>query len=407
MILKTVLVIILLFLGQIKEENLTIQLINFGSFLMLGSFMLSNWPQKHILKYASLILLIYLMLIYSALTIPFINKASNFSTDEPIGCTSDTQDFLKTFYIMKQGTDYYHAFSSALVNCGGFQQAPKDSTSWRLPTSFYLWKLFSQNGQQIRMTFYMFSLMAMLCSYLLMKKVTNYKIALLAPYLIIPYFIFTMSGDSFMFTEWWGLFFLIFGLTAIFYEKRNLSLGLLIISVLCRELFIVPALAILIVDFLKHRKILHLIIFLSIVAFFWTFHLKNISNTIGQVNFSPQSRIHNFDKTALLSALAFSTKTYKFVFLRIGTLLPAITIIGLIRFFFLAKNEDKKYAYFGLSSFFVLILLAPFIVTRAMYEGVFQYADYWGIIFVPMAIIFSPLILFRKDNSSESLSEKT
>ena len=396
MLLKTGLVISLLFLGQIKEENLIIQLINFGSFLMLGSFILSNWPQKNILRNTSLMLITFLMLMYSILAIPFLNKASNISLDEPVGCTSDTQDFLKTFYIMKQGIDYYHAFSLALINCGGFQQAPKDSTGWRLPTSFYLWKLFARNGQQIRITFLTFSLMAILCSYLLMKKVTNYKIALLSPYLIIPYLLNAISGDSFIFMEWWGLFFLIFGMTAIYYEKRNLSLGLLILSVLCRELFIVPVLAILIIDFLKHSKILYLIIFLSAVATFWLLHLINISNITGQVNFSPQSRIHNFDKNSLMSTLAFSTKTYKFVFLRIGTLLPAISVIGLIRFFFLVKNTDKKFAYFALASFFVLILLAPFIVTRATYNGVFQYGDYWGISFVPLAIIFTPIILAFK-----------
>ena len=395
MLLKTGFVISLLFLGQIKEESLTIQLINFGSFLILGSFILSNWPQKNILKNISFMLLTFLILMYSVISTPFINKASKVSMDEPIGCTSDTQDFLKTFYIMKQGTDYYHAFSTALITCGGFQQAPKDSTGWRLPTSFYLWKLFARNGQQIRITFFIFSLIAILCSYLLMQKVTNYKIALLSPYLIIPYLIESISGDSFIFTEWWGLFFLIFGLTAICYKKRNLSLGLLILSVLCRELFVVPIVAILLIDYLYNRKILYLIIFLSVVGIFWIFHLKNISNIIGQVGFSPQSRFHNFDKNSLMSPLAFSTKTYKYVFLRIGTLLPAISVIGLIRFIFLVKNTDKKFAYFGLSSFFVLMLLAPFIVTRATYNGVFQYGDYWGISFVPLAIIFTPIILAK------------
>lgn len=396
MLLKTGLVLSLLFLGQIKEENFLIQLVNFGSFLVLGSFILSSRSQKNILRNISLMILTLLVLMYSILAISVINKSINISLDEPVSCTSDEQDFLKTFYLMKKGLGYYNSYASALVNCGGFQQAPKDSASWRFPTSFYLWKLLAQNGKQIRIIFLIFSLITMLSSYLLMKKVTNYKIALLSPYLLIPYFLEAISGHSFIFMEWWGLFFFIVGLTALYYEKRGSSLGFLILSVFCRELFIVPVILILLIDCIHRRNIRYLSLFLVSVAMFWILHQINIARTVGELSF--QSRIHSFDKISLMSTLAFSTKTFKFVFLRIGTLFPIIAVIGLIRFYSLVKNTNKKFAYFALASFFILILLAPFIVTRATYNGVFQYGDYWGITFVPVAIIFAPIILASKSD---------
>lgn len=394
---KTALVIILLFLGQIKEETQSIQLINLAIFSALGALIFSDRLKENVLKNISLVLVILLISGYLISASSAINnKAESFSLDEPIGCTSDEQDFLKTFYLMKQGNNFYSSFSQALVNCGGFLKAPNDSTGWRFPTVFYLWKLFAQNGWQIRTTFLIFSSLALFCSYLLTRKLSDYKIALLSPYMIIPYFLEAVSGHSFIFMEWWGLFFLIFGLTALLYEKRILSLGFLVLSVLSRETFLIPASTIVFIDFLNHKKFNYLGVFLAAVGGFWILHNMQISNTVGNITFNLQSRIHTFDKNALMSALAFSTKTYKFVYLRIGTLLLFISAIGLVKLSLFVKKTDRKLAYISAASFLTLTLLAPFLITRATYEGVYQYGDYWGITFVPLAIIFSPLILSTK-----------
>lgn len=395
MFVKNGIILFLLFLGLIKPLNPLIQIANLAYASLLGSFVISTQFFKiKLLQKTTLILVSLLLLIYTIAATILSNELKNTQLKEPVNekYEIDTQIFLKTYYLMEKGQGYYRAFASAFILDSRFEQVPKDSYAWRFPTTFYFWKLVAQNGYQIRIIFLTLSVMSLFCSYLLVKKFVPPPIALLSPYLTMPYFLSGVLSHSFLFIEWWGLFFFIFGLTFLFYNKRNISVFFLIVSVLCRELFIFPALVILIIDFLSRRKILHFATFLISSAAFWVLHLINISNSIGQANIAPQSRIHNFNFDLLLSVLSFSTGLFTHDFL-IGVLFLVITTIGLARLRLQRKDKAKMLLFFASASVFILFLLTPIIGTAGTEKGISFYASFWGITFVPLAIIFSPTIL--------------
>jgi|SRR3989344_62038 len=392
--MQTALILFLLSLGLIRPLHSFVLITNLINLSLLG------WLTLNIIQERTIyLLLLFLLITYIGTAAIFLNKLGPSYLQEPVNehYAIDQAVFLKTFYLMKKGESYYEAFASAMTYDSRFESAPKDSIAWRTPTIFYFWKLIAQNGQHLKIIFLTFSTLSIACVYFLLRKFVPPQTALLSSYLIIPYFLGGLLHYSLMFVEWWGLFFFIFSVTFLYYGKRNFFIGFLIASVMTRELFIIPATIMLFLDFLRNRKIYYPITFFIIVTAFWIFHLVNVSNIIGSTIFSPQSRIHNFNSNFLVSALTFSTGLYAFGYFKIGIIFPIITILGLVRFLYYNK-KDRISAYFIFAAVFTLLLLSPFIGTTGTEKGISFYADFWGITFVPLAIIFSPIILMRNSN---------
>jgi len=54
--------------------------------------------------------------------------------------------FLRVFYRMKSGIDYYPAFADAILGHEEKTQVPASVIGWRLPTLFLVWKVFFPSG---------------------------------------------------------------------------------------------------------------------------------------------------------------------------------------------------------------------------------------------------------------------
>lgn len=303
---------------------------------------------------------------------------------------SDESDFLKTFYLMKKGDGFYVAFRKVLTNDERFLDFKGDVSTWRFPTIFYFWKVVANSGVSIRFSFLALSSMCLVSIYFLIKRFVG-VIGLLSVYLLIPYLLGSITGKSFLFIEWWALMFLIFGLTLLIYNKRLLAYIAMLFCAMMRETLLVSVVAIVFWDTLVRKRFLLTLLLIGFFVIFFLFHLKNLGNFS---LLSPASRLHGINKGLMLNVLAFSGRMYEFAFLRQGLILTLLAVVGIIyNFFVYLKQKEASNFPLLFVAFVPMVIFTAFFGTIVHESGQAFYSDYWGITFVPVAIIFAPLFL--------------
>lgn len=294
---------------------------------------------------------------------------------------SDELSFLKTFYLMKKGQGYYQAFRQARENLAISDRLNADTFTWRMPVSFYMWYAFANSGQQI-LTLFIFLCSCLLFSvYLILRKILSHWLAAAGPVLLLPYLYDTLRyKTAFLFTEWWGLIFFIFGLTLYFYKKNNFAILFLLLAVAAREHFMIPLLFLLVIFWIRKEswKIFLITMILgSIIVFI---HSLNIRNLIGGlVDFKIFERLHPYSFPDLQRMVSFSMRGYVFLGLKSHYLVLALGGLGLL------GGLGKKEGVYLLAVILSFIGVLPFI---SVYDN-----DYWGIMFVPFIIFSIPLLV--------------
>lgn len=293
---------------------------------------------------------------------------------------SDEFVFLRTFYLVKEGINYYTAYNDSVRQNSSGQYAYKSVFEWRLPTVFYFWALFASNGLGIGILFIILSSLTLICVYKITENILSPII--LAPYYLDAYYYQT----SFLFTEWWGLFFFIFGITSLLNNHKKLTIIFLSFSILTRELFIIPIIFMTLISFLfkKNRLIFLKILFIFLV--FYSVHFALVQNQdvlASQRNIF--SRIHPFNFKQFQHEIAFSMRQYPLLNFR----LPLIIAISTPLILFIKYLLSKKLKYLYLLSAISLLFITPF-------SGNI-YNDYWGITFMPLCLAFFPLVFSLKD----------
>lgn len=401
-ILLLLLIITFLAAGQIKTFLPFIWIFNSVNLAIIALVLASHFLKVKIKNGYITLALIVLITSYVTAASLIIKSRSEINLMEPIDKSyrSDEMIFLKTYYLTKMGSSYYSAFQSAYSLDFRFQHAPGDVFAWRTPVVFYLWKLIAASGEEIRILFVIFSASSLVAAYLISAKFTNFKIALFSCYLLIPYFLDALGETFFLFTEWWALFFFIFGLACYFYNRKNLAYLFLVICVLTRELFIFPVLFIFLARLFK--KDYSPIIPLALISIFYLIHAKYVIQATNQTQFNISGRLHPFSKELLLNVLAHSTRIYYWSIARIGTFFAPVAMVGLL-ITFLKKERNFSQIAIATSSFALLLGLSPFLGTADFTSRTFS--DYWGITFMPLAIIFAPTI-FNFFNSGKKRDTK-
>lgn len=303
---------------------------------------------------------------------------------------SDESDYLKTFYLMERGGGFYVAHRQALILDQRFLDFKGDVASWRFPTIFYFWKVVANSGTSIRFSFLVLSSICLVSVYFLMKRFMG-VIGLLSVYLLIPYFLGSFTDKSFLFIEWWALMFLIFGLTLLVYNKRLLAYLAFVFCAMTRETFLVSVASIVFWDTLVRKRFLLTFLTIGVFALFFLFHLENLGNFSV---WAPMSRLHTLNKGLILNVFAFSGRMYEFAFLRQSLILTLLAVVGIIyNFIIYLKRKDVSTSPLLLLAFVPMVIFASFFGTIVHEAGREFYSDYWGISFVPVAIIFAPLFL--------------
>lgn len=349
-------------------------------------------------KKTSLLLVLITILIILVFVLFFQLNRNVFLTEPKLGSyRSDEMIFLKTFYLMEEGEEYYKAFEIANEGDMRGKVMTNDVFTWRLPALFYFWKFTASTGKQILANFWILVFLSLISSYFLLRKFLNPWLALAGPILLMPYFADAfVYKTSFLFTEWWAWFFGIFGLTFFVYQKKLPAWIFFLLAVFTRELMIIPIIGFLLISFLfkKNR-----IFFLSIVFCFFIllfFHQRavcailelSVANNFSNLAFG---RIHNFNKPVFFKMISFSFRQFPLVKYKSHFLIFATAFFSLVLNLYKNYNSKNITIYYFLIYGWSLVSILPFISSS-------RYNDYWGILFMPTLILMIPLILKKNEN---------
>jgi len=340
---------------------------------------------------------IYILIMISFQLTPYIQKQFNIELAEPeLGTyTSDEVAFLKTFYLMEKGNDYYLAYKIARENYASGNLIQSKVSTWRSPVVFYLWNIFSENGEDILTIFVFFMFISLICSYLLLKKFMSHKLSLIGSLAIAPYFYDSLKyKTAFLFTEWWGLFFFLIGLVAIVYKRYFVACLGLILAILSRELFIIPVLGFLLLRVIQKKEIKYFLVPIIVFFLFYFFHWHNVTNIMmstNKVNITVD-RFHFYSILNLHKMLSFSMRQYVLFGLKTHYLVLLLGFMSLILNIILSRKYELLYLFVAVISFLILL---PAISVKEN--------DYWGITFVPLLLISLPLLMsFNKNDVKNS-----
>jgi|SRR3989344_1932102 len=343
-------------------------------------------PQKfatHFKKNWIIVLPLLIAFVISA----FVNSTSlrNYLSREPVDETyrTDMDDFLKTYYLMKKGNSYYLSFKQA-VEANAFKSTVSaNAWSWRTPTIFYIWKIIpGTNGVYIYYFFLGFVCITLLCAYKLIHSLLPQNrghYAILAPYLLYPYFHFATRDNTFLQTEWWGIQIAVWALYFLIKDRMGWAALLWTLTLTIRELFIIPFLLQITVLFIKrqpHRRIL--LIPLIIFGIFLLWHFQMVIQIVSATSGFFTPRLHTLGKMIILPTLAFGSWEYLFSQWRVFIIFYIISAVGLF--------QVRSYSSWLIGCF----LLFP---VSFLFIGSSVYNDYWGIFYIPVVLISVPLVL--------------
>lgn len=139
MLMKVLLILILLFLGQIKTEISFLKIINLVNFAVIGAVSITGLLQKTVRSMVPVyIALIVILISYFLSAQIFIKNSNNVNLVEPIDedYVSDEMDYLKTFYLMEKGESFYQAHQDAIIADARANIAPGSVIAWRMPTAY-------------------------------------------------------------------------------------------------------------------------------------------------------------------------------------------------------------------------------------------------------------------------------
>lgn len=308
--------------------------------------------------------------------------------------TTDMRAYLRTYYQIRQGKPYYQSLAESVVGDATRDNLPGEIWGWKSPVIFYAWALLpGPAGLSVYIAFLLFLLATLFAIYKLAKKFVG-RWAILAPYLVFPYFLLPLTEITLFQVEWWALCFFILGLTFLFYQKFLPACLFFSLTIFTRELFVFHLLTLLAASLILRKKIHVLVLSLPIillVCFYILYHIPNI------YRFESFGSMTSWWRTGLIRGwhlvrptLAFSQVNYLLFFLQPLRLFLVMATLGLGSL--LARNRHREQSLLSLASFlaFFFFIFAFGIQTR--------WQDYWGIYYVPLAIAFSPTVLTLFDH---------
>lgn len=117
----------------------------------------------------------------------------------------DAGIYFKTFYLMRDGEDFYRAFREAFKGDARMNGYPGAVFNFREPFAFYVWSLLAPGDA--RGILYMWLALgsgALVGAYLLAATVVRRPLALVGPFALYPYLLFPATGHWLPFVEYWG-----------------------------------------------------------------------------------------------------------------------------------------------------------------------------------------------------------
>ena len=330
-------------------------------------------------------LIIPLLLIFVSTTYINSSRIRNYLAREPVAYSyrTDMDDFLKTFFLMKHGNNYYASFKMAIEQNPFKGKVSDNLWSWRLPTVFYVWNLLpGDTGISIYMTFVSLTLLTLYASFEIAEDILGEKLqhlAILSPYLLYGYFHFGVRDETLLQTEWWGLFAVIFGIYFVIKRRPFLASLFFTFAVLVRELYCVPFFITAILSGFKKRQFPWVYLF-PVGAFFLAIgvHSYFVRQELPASTQFFNPRLHQLSRDIIRATFAFGSWEYMFYRIRLFIILYILGFISIV------KRLSEK----------TLLLLSFFIFPFSFwFIGTSVYNDYWGIMYIPIVLLTAPFIV--------------
>jgi len=302
---------------------------------------------------------------------------------------TDHLSFLKVYYLIGQNFNYYSAEVKAHIEDGRADTIPQKSWYWRLPTYAYFWDLLpGRTGISIYFGFLFLSTLMLIFTYKIARIFLPLNLAILSPYLLLPYLHFAARDLAFLEMEWWGVTFVVIGIYFVLKSKYLLSFIFLTLAVFFKETFMIYIATIGLLSFLhKSKKVFYMTILISAsLGIYLIFHFLKINNYThqGLSGLTPTS--HPPGPFFLRQTLSYGSWEYLFFRIRPFSLLLILSLISTA--FLLIKKE---------LSFTLSILVIPvFVFAISLIKiGSIPFDDYWGAAYVPLLLIMTPILLFK------------
>lgn len=302
--------------------------------------------------------------------------------------TTDMRAFLKTYYLMKNGENYYPAFAKGVSGAEGTGFG-LDIGGWREPFIFYLWKYLTVDGSQIYFLSIIFFSINLLASYSIARQFLPEKTAILAPLLLWSYFHYPMVDLTYMQMEWWAMSFFLWGLAFYFSTKKNYSGIFFALSLATRELFIFSIATIMVIKLSRRHFRSFVLILLPLLCFFVFYVLVYIPNLIPYetvfLRTAGYSDLHMINR-----ALAYSSWSYL-----LGIYRPLIILFALTTTIAIWRVIRGTHSVETIRLMATYLPFSAVIFLAAGSGRMTMWNDYWGIYIIPALLTVTPIILFQ------------
>jgi dolichol-phosphate mannosyltransferase len=132
--------------------------------------------------------------------------------------------YLRTFHLVSQGQPYYQAMQTSIIEDSRIDKAPISAFNYRPPLLFYLWGLFpGDGGMPVWNGLIFVALLSAVAGFALVHRLANSGAALVAPALLLSYFVYPAVTAWGPFSEFWAGAFLVLVVAAVLRDRWNLA----------------------------------------------------------------------------------------------------------------------------------------------------------------------------------------
>ncbi|MFP4498151.1 MAG: hypothetical protein ACLFQV_08065 [Vulcanimicrobiota bacterium] len=345
-------------------------------------------PYKKIIKIATYLLLVLFVLNFVFFIIDLNPSTYGLISEEPGDYNYNNLNsvYLKTFYLMKKGDDFYDAFQYAQSRMSEPTTIMNRSRLWIMPVVFYLWKIFlPPNGFYIFYLYLLFSVIVFYLTFQVARAHLPPPINLVPVFSVSYIFYFGALAFWFAFPEYWGLFFLFIALFGIYKENKLLSVAGLTMAVLVFPVYLIPvALFAIFTMFVKKdwRRFLFLIPLIAFAIVFFI-HYQILSAYVQEI--SPGKiwfniNLPEFYKTVFFGRIMVARPMVSLIFVIIMAVLALRNLVKTYwgRFLIilaLVIPEILFFFNFGLNKYYLGLTYMPFVSVAACFIWNFSEED--------------------------------
>jgi hypothetical protein len=343
-----------------------------------------NWDTNK-RETASILVVIVIVSLFLVVGIFRYPVARSFIDRVPDRSNFDGQIYLRVYYLMREGNGYYESLLQAFHLDDRYSPIPTSVLAWREPALHYLLSVLP-TADDIYWLYLTLASATILAVFLIAYKSTSRPIlSTLAPIMIANYFASPVLAPRWIiFHEWWGAFFLIFGLMMISLKREAFAAIFLVVSASIREWYALPLIGALLGSLIYKRSPPIWLAALTTYAIEYYFHYLHVNSIASSSEIFNVAFLFSRSTPLLLPASAlFTYVLLQQLPLIVAALIVPILIIGVLG---ILGFEDKMLRLTCLA-LFVIPVLTLFI------GSIYDY--YWGTTYVPVLLLGVPLGLLR------------